>query len=51
MRGFACIALDDPKCQHNVGAVMRAAQVFSADLIVIGGTRSKLMSIIILVLM
>lgn len=39
MRGFACIALDNPKCAANVGGVLRASHVYSADLIVIAGKR------------
>lgn len=38
-RGFACIALDNPKCAANIGGAMRAAHVYGAQLIVIGGPR------------
>jgi len=39
MRGFAAIALDNPKCLANIGGVMRAAACYSASLVVIGGPR------------
>ena len=29
-RGFACVALDNPKSDSNIGGAMRAAQVFGA---------------------
>lgn len=38
-RGFACIALDNPKDKNNVGGAMRAAFVYGADLVVIGSGR------------
>ena len=38
-RGFSCIALDNPKCAANIGGAMRAAHVYGADMIVIGGPR------------
>ena len=38
-RGFAAIALHNPKSPHNVGGVMRAAGCYGADLIVVGGKR------------
>ncbi len=38
-RGFAAVALDNPKCVSNVGGTMRAAQVYGAALIVISGQR------------
>lgn len=40
-RGFACIALDNPKDGNNVGGAMRACGVYGADLIVIAGPRFK----------
>lgn len=36
-RGFAAIALENPKFGVNVGSTLRAAYVFDADLVVIGG--------------
>ena len=39
MRGFSCVALDNPKSAVNVGSVMRAAQVYDVGLIVISGNR------------
>lgn len=41
MRGYACIALDNPKSGENVGGAMRAAMCFGAVQIVIGGERFK----------
>ena len=38
-RGFACIALDNPKSAENIGGAMRAASVFGAQMIVVGGKR------------
>ena len=38
-RGYAVIALDNPKCLANLGGAMRAAQCYNASLILIGGTR------------
>ena len=38
-RGFAAIALDNPKSGKNVGGTMRAAYVYGAALIVLGGHR------------
>lgn len=40
-RGFAAIALDNPKFNVNVGSALRAAQCFGAALIVIGGTAQR----------
>lgn len=40
-RGFACVALDNPKRDQNVGGVMRAAFVYDAGLIVVAGTRYR----------
>lgn len=39
MRGFAAIGLDRPKCTANLGGVLRAAGCFSADLVIVSGTR------------
>jgi len=33
------IALDRPKCGENVGGIMRAARVYGAAMIVVGGAR------------
>lgn len=38
-RGFCCIGLDNPKTDVNVGAVLRAAGVFRADMVAISGHR------------
>lgn len=38
-RGFAAVALFDPKTDGNVGGAIRAAGVFSARLVVVGGKR------------
>lgn len=43
-RGFACIALDNPKCKMNVGGVMRAAFIYEADLVVIAKGRFERVS-------
>ena len=40
-RGFSVIALDNPKSPLNVGSAMRAAQCYSASLILIGGQRMQ----------
>ena len=40
-RGYACIALDNPKNGLNVGSVMRACGAFSVDLIIVAGPRFK----------
>jgi tRNA(Leu) C34 or U34 (ribose-2'-O)-methylase TrmL len=40
-RGFAAIGLTRPKCSHNVGGVMRAAQVYGASLVVLENDRSN----------
>lgn len=40
-RGYAVVALDNPKYGGNVGAVLRAAFVYNTSLIVISGTRFK----------
>ena len=39
MRGYAVIALDNPKCLQNLGGVLRAASCYGASLILIGGVR------------
>ena len=39
MRGFAAIGLDRCKCSQNLGGVLRAAGVYGASMVVIGGTR------------
>lgn len=41
MRGYSCIALDNPKSAANVGAAMRAAHVYGASVIVLSGQRFK----------
>lgn len=41
MRGFSCVALDNPKTPANVGSVMRAAHVYGAGLVVVSGQRFK----------
>lgn len=38
-RGYACIALDNPKDRNNVGSALRAAGVFEAALLAISGRR------------
>ena len=42
-RGYACVALDNPKNAVNVGGSMRAANVYGAQMIVLGGERSKVL--------
>lgn len=42
-RGFSCIALDNPKSGENVGGAMRAAQIYQASLIVLGGKRPEIL--------
>lgn len=39
MRGFACIGLDNPKFDYNVGGVMRAATCYGARLVALSGER------------
>lgn len=41
MRGFACVALDNPKNSANVGSALRAAGCYGASLVVIGGPRPE----------
>ena len=40
-RGFACIGLDNPKTNANVGGVLRATQCYGGKLVVVAGTRHK----------
>lgn len=42
MRGYACIALDNPKHRENVGGVLRAAGVYGAALVVVGCKRLQM---------
>tara|TARA_R100001086_G_scaffold249569_1_gene189759 strand:+ start:910 stop:1359 length:450 start_codon:yes stop_codon:yes gene_type:complete len=39
MRGFAGIGLDNPKCNNNVGSVLRACANFDASFLAIRGKR------------
>lgn len=39
LRGYAAVALDNPKSGENVGGAMRAANCYGASLIVLGGER------------
>lgn len=39
MRGFAAIALDNPKYGVNVGGVLRAAHCYRASLVIVAGPR------------
>lgn len=39
MRGFACIGLDNPKYQYNVGSALRAATAFDVKMVAISGKR------------
>jgi tRNA(Leu) C34 or U34 (ribose-2'-O)-methylase TrmL len=39
MRGYAVVALDNPKCIANLGGAMRAAQCYGAAMILVGGAR------------
>jgi tRNA(Leu) C34 or U34 (ribose-2'-O)-methylase TrmL len=41
MRGYACVALVDPKYGGNVGAVMRAIGCYGATLLVVAGGRFR----------
>jgi tRNA C32,U32 (ribose-2'-O)-methylase TrmJ len=41
MRGYACIAMDNPKNLHNVGSAMRAMHCYGAKLLVVGGDRVR----------
>lgn len=40
-RGFAVIALDNPKMLANIGGVMRASFCYGAALVILGGARPK----------
>lgn len=44
MRGFAVIALDNPKTPANIGGVLRACGCYGAALVVIGGPRPERLS-------
>jgi tRNA(Leu) C34 or U34 (ribose-2'-O)-methylase TrmL len=41
MKGFASIALDNPKTPSNIGSAMRAAGCYRASLVVLGGPRPQ----------
>lgn len=41
MRGYSAVALNNPKSECNVGGVLRAAQVYGASLVIVGGNRPK----------
>ena len=41
MREYACVGLDHPKHNMNVGAVLRGAGVFDATMVAISGRRYK----------
>ena len=41
MRGYAAIALVNPKSRENVGSVLRAAGCYEAAMVVIGGARPE----------
>lgn len=43
-RGFAAIALDNPKTSANIGGVLRAAHCYGAALVVIAGPRPERLS-------
>ena len=40
-RGFAIVALDNPKSAVNVGGAMRAVGIFGAASLIVGGNRRK----------
>lgn len=44
MRGYACIALDNPKTPANIGSAMRAAGCYGAAMVVLGGPRPERLS-------
>lgn len=44
MRGFATIALDNPKTPDNIGGALRACGCYGAALVVIGGPRPERLS-------
>lgn len=39
MRGYAAIGLHRPKSRENIGGVLRAAYVFGASMVAVGGLR------------
>lgn len=41
MRGYAGIGLDNPKCNENVGAALRACGVYNAAFLATAGTRYR----------
>ena len=43
-RGFACIALDSPKCRENIGGVLRAANCYRVAQVSISQSRAKVLS-------
>ncbi len=43
-RGFAAVALDNPKSNVNVGSTLRAAGCYGAGLVVLGGKRAAVRS-------
>ncbi len=40
-RGYAAVGFVSPKCNHNVGAILRAAQCYDVDLVLLSGHRYK----------
>ena len=40
-RGFACVGLDQPKFDENVGGVLRAAGIFEVSLVALNGSRLR----------
>ena len=42
-RGYAAVALDNPQCAANVGGAMRAVFVYGAQLVVLSGSRPKVL--------
>lgn len=40
-RGFACVGLDRPRHQSNIGGVLRAAHCYGASLVVLGGASDR----------
>lgn len=41
IRGFSCVALDNPKSEVNVGGALRACGVYGASLMAVSGLRFK----------
>jgi tRNA(Leu) C34 or U34 (ribose-2'-O)-methylase TrmL len=41
MRGYACVGLDNPKFDSNVGGVLRACGVFGAAMVCVASPRFK----------